>query len=417
MKRTFLFAAALAVLSLASCKKDNNPQVPGGPDEPETPGLVNTDMNNYKLYSGGFYEGVSSSTLTEVEEGDTKCLKWVFAKADAWANYGVLDFDPYLDLKGADADKACLKFRFKVENDGGPVAQHTLFRVYFGASDGNNAVDYWPGAVGRGEASLDWYNIVVNDNEWHELSLPLKDYVAKLSGVGSARQLGFTPKDAPAAAGTTILFSDIRLENCAVSHPTSDEPSVDPTPDTPKAFTDLIFDDALSGSWLLDGKFTEITSEEHCNGTKSVKWYLESAWFSSACVFKLPNNETKDISSYSKLKFNVKITATGKEGEHPFEPADETFTIRIYGGTGSDYSEAYYVYRSRTTAEGGEGDWHTVEVPIKTSTNAEDKWNCFVIQGGSNAYPFKHFNQFCIHNMEWSGNAGNIYFDNVTLVK
>ena len=115
----------------------------------------------------------------------------------------------------------------------------------------------------------------------------------------------------------------------------------------------------------------------------------------------------------------MKITATGNASEHPFEPGDETFTIRIYGGTaGTDtYSEAYYVYRSRTTAEGGEGEWHTVEVPIKTSTDPDAKWDCFVLQGGSNAYPFKHFNQFCIHNMEWSGNAGNIYFDNVTLVK
>ena len=419
MKKTLLFAAALAVLSLASCKKDNNPQVPGGPDEPETPGLVNTDMNNYKLYSGGFYEGVSSSTLTEVEEGDTKCLKWVFAKADAWANYGVLDFDPYLDLKGADADKACLKFRFKVENDGGPVAQHTLFRVYFGASDGNNAVDYWPGAVGRGEASLDWYNIVVNDNEWHELSLPLKDYVAKLSGVGSARQLGFTPKDAPAAAGTTILFSDIRLENCAVSHPTPGEPSVDPTPDTPKEFTALIYDDEIHGTWVLDGtagKFTE-TTDEHSAGTKSIKWYCESSWFKSACVFRLPKGETKDISSYSKLKFDVKITATGNANEHPFEPGDEAFTIRTYSDGTAEYSESYYVYCARTTAEGGEGDWHTVEIPLRTSTNPDDKWNCFVIQSGTGAYPLKNFNQFCFHNMDWSGNAGNIYIDNVTLVK
>ena len=418
MKKTLLFAAAMAVLCLSSCKKDEKPQVPTGPEEPETPGLVNKDANNWVLYSNGFYEGVSSQTMTEVEEGDAKLLKWVFASDAAWGNYGVLDLDPYLDLKDADVEKACLKLRFKVEKDGGPVAQHTLFRVYFGASDGNNAVDYWPGAVGRGEASLEWYNIVVNDNEWHELTLPLKDYISKLSGVGSARQLGFTPKDAPAAVGTTILFNDIRLENCAVTHPSSDKPSVDPTPDQPKEFTDLIYDDAISGSWVLDGKCVE-TTEEHSAGTKSIKWYCESAWFNSACVFKLANNENKDISSYSKLKFDVKITATGNASEHPFEPGDETFTIRIYGGTaGTDtYSEAYYVYRSRTTAEGGEGEWHTVEVPIKTSTDPDAKWDCFVLQSGSNAYPFKHFNQFCIHNMEWSGNAGNIYFDNVTLVK
>lgn len=418
MKKTFLFAAAMAVLCLSSCKKDEKPQVPTGPEEPETPGLVNKDANNWVLYSNGFYEGVSSQTMTEVEEGDAKLLKWEFASDAAWGNYGVLDFDPYLDLKGADVEKACLKFRFKVEKDGGPVAQHTLFRVYFGTSDGKNAKDVWPGAVGRGEASLEWYNIVVNDNEWHELTLPLKDYIADLSGVGAARQLGFTPKDVPAAKGTTVLFNDIRLENCSVAHPTPGEPSVDPTPDTPKEFTDLIYDDAISGSWVLDGNCAE-TTEEHSAGTKSIKWYCESKWFSTACVFKLPNNENKDISSYSKLKFDVKITATGNASEHPFEPGDETFTIRIYGGTaGTDtYSEAYYVYRSRTTAEGGEGEWHTVEVPIKTSTDPDAKWDCFVLQGGSNAYPFKHFNQFCIHNMEWSGNAGNIYFDNVTLVK
>ena len=421
MKRTFLFAAVLAVLSLASCKKDNDPQVPTGPDEPGTSGLVNTDANNWVLYSNGFYEGVSSANdaMTEVEEGDTKLLKWVFASDAAWANYGVLNLDPYLDLKDANADKAVLKVNFKVEKDGGPVSQHTLFRVYFGASDGNNAVDYWPGAVGRGEASTEWYNIVVNDNEWHELTLPLKDYVAKLSGVGAARQLGFTPKDAPAAVGTTVLFKDIRLENCAVSHPTPGEPSVDPTPDTPKEFTALIYDDEIHGTWVLDGtagKFTA-TTDEHSAGTKSVKWYCESAWFNSACVFRLPKGETKDISSYSKLKFDVKITATGNASEHPFEPGDEAFTIRTYSDGTAEYSESYYVYCARTTAEGGEGDWHTVEIPLKTSTDPNDKWNCFVIQSGSGAYPLKNFNQFCFHNMDWSGNAGNIYIDNITLVK
>ena len=421
MKRTFLFAAALAVLSLASCKKDDKPQIPTDPDEPEVTELVNTDANNWKLYSGGFYEGVSSETMTEVEEGDTKCLKWVFASDAAWGNYGVLNIDPFLNLKDADADKACLTFNFKVEKDGGPVAQHTLFRVYFGSSDGSNAKDVWVGGIGRGEASLEWYDIVVNDNEWHKLTLPLKNYIADLSGVGSARQLGFTPKDAPAAVGTTVLFKDIRLENCAVSYYKADEPSVDPNPDpdTPKEFTALIYDDAISGTWVLDGtagKFTE-TTDEHSSGTKSVKWYCESAWFNSACVFRLPKGETKDISSYSKLKFDVKITATGNEKEHAFEPGDEAFTIRTYSDGTAEYSESYYIYCARTTAEGGEGDWHTVEIPIKTSTDPNDKWNCFVIQGGSGAYPFKNFNQFCFHNMDWSGNAGNIYIDNVTLVK
>lgn len=419
MKKTFLFAAALAVLSLASCKKDDKPYVPTDPDGSKDPtGLVNDDINNWKFYADGFYQGVSSNAdMKEVEDGDTKYLRWEFVSDAAYKNYGVLTIDPKIDLKNADADKACLKFKFKVVNDGGPKEQHTLFRVYFGIP-GN---DVWVGGIGRGEASLEWYDIVVNDSEWHELTLPLKDYIAELSGAKAFHQLGFSPKDAPAAKGTTVLFNNIRIENCAVSHPSSDDPVVDPKPDTPKQFTDLIYDDAVSGTWVLDGsagKYTE-TTEEHCNGTKSVKWYCESGWFASCCVFKLPNNEDKDIASYSKLKFNVKITATGNASETPFEPGDEAFTIRIYGGKGDDTAEAYYVYCARTTAEGGEGDWHSVEVPIKTSTNADDKWNCFVIQSGTNKtpYPFKHFNQFCFHSMEWSGNAGNVYIDDVTLVK
>lgn len=355
--------------------------------------------NELVIFDNAFKSGfsVKDNTMAEETFDGQNCLKWEFASAAAWSNYGVIKMDPAVDFSNFDAAKTVLKFKFKVAADNGPADVHTLFRVYFGVP----GTDVWVGAVGHNGASLEWYDIVVNDNEWHELSLSLKDYVAQMSGDKAAIQLGFTPKDVAAAVGTTIYFKDIRV----VEQPVED--------------AWIIFDDAMRNGWTLGGAESNRseTAEEYCNGTKSIKWYCESAWFTSVCSFKLPNDETTDITSYSKLKFNVKITSTGNEKEHPFEPGDETFTIRIYGGSGADYSEAYWVYCARTAAEGGEGDWHTVEVPIRTSTDANDKWNCFVIQSGTNAYPFKHVNQFCFHNMEWSGHAGNIYIDDVRLVK
>lgn len=355
--------------------------------------------NGFVIFDNAFKSGfsVKDNTMTEEAFDGQNCLKWEFASTAAWSNYGVIKMDPAVDFSNFDADKTVLKFKFKVAADNGPADVHTLFRVYFGVP----GADVWVGAVGHNGASLEWYNIVVNDNEWHELSLSLKDYVSQMSGDKAATQLGFTPKDVAAAVGTTIYFKDIRV---------SEQPVEDAL---------IIFDDAMQNGWMLGGhedKRSE-TTDEYCNGTKSIKWYCESAWFTSTCSFKLPNDETTDITSYSKLKFNVKITSTGNESEHPFEAGDETFTIRIYGGSGADYSEAYWVYCARTAAEGGEGDWHAVEVPIKASTDANDKWNCFVIQSGTNAYPLKHVNQFCFHNMEWSGHAGNIYIDDVRLVK
>ena len=171
------------------------------PEQPTTDGVV--------IYNNEFKSGfsVKDNTMTTETIDGQNCLKWEFKSAAAWSNYGVIKMDPAIDFANFDADKTILKFKFKVGADNGPSDVHTLFRVYFGVP----GADVWVGAVGHKGASLDWYDEVVNDNEWHELSLSLKDYVAQMSGDKAAIQLGFTPKDVAAGVGTTIYFNDIRI--------------------------------------------------------------------------------------------------------------------------------------------------------------------------------------------------------------
>ena len=133
----------------------------------------------------------------------------MFQGSGSWSSsYGQIKIDPALDFADFDADKTVLKFKFKVGVDKGPDDKHTLFHIYF------NHPSKWDervGKVGHNGATLEWYNAVVNDNKWHELEIPLKDYVAKMTGVEAATELAFSPLENVAAIGTTIYFKDIRI--------------------------------------------------------------------------------------------------------------------------------------------------------------------------------------------------------------
>lgn len=349
-----------------------------GGDEPSGNELV--------IFDNAFKSGFSSKSMTPETVDGENCLKWVFTSDAAWSNYGVIDFNPYLDFADFDADKTYLKFKFKVGVDNGPASQHTIFRVYFGSSKDNEAIDYWPGAVGRGEASLDSYNIVVNDNDWHELTIPLKDYIADLSGVGAARQLGFTPKDAPAAVGTTIYFKDIRI---------SGQPVED---------AQIIFDEAMQNGWQLGGtiikdKETGVEIERKYriadgvgkDGGKGIEWLLDASGdWARVLTFELPANT--DISDYTKLCFDIKYVNS------TFEATWVTFTNRMYG----DGCELFY----HATAPGNDG-WNTVEMPLAD----------FQLPNGATVRDWTKFKTFCFHTNNWNSGTATVHIDNVRLVK
>lgn len=167
--------------------------------------------NDLVIFDNAFKSGFSihDNTMSIESVDGQNCLKWVFQGSGSWSSsYGQIKIDPALDFADFDADKTVLKFKFKVGVDNGPDDQHTLFHIYF------NHPSKWDervGNVGHNGATLEWYNAVVNDNEWHELEIPLKDYVAKMTGDEAATELAFSPLENVAAKGTTIYFQDIRI--------------------------------------------------------------------------------------------------------------------------------------------------------------------------------------------------------------
>lgn len=346
-----------------------------GGDEPAANDLVIFDSEFKTGYS------IENNTMSIESVDGQNCLKWVFSSDEVLKNYGVIGFDPYVDFANFDADNTYLKFKFKVGVDNGPVDEPTVFKVYFTYFDGQEAENAWVGSVGRGGTSPNGYDVVVNDGEWHELSLSLKGYVASLSGIGAARNLGFTNECAPAAIGTTIYFKDIRISGNRGSS----------QPEQPKEDAQIIFDDAMQNGWLIGGTTDKYSIADGIgkDGGKGIEWVLDdSGNWARTLSFALPANT--DISSYAKLCFDVEYVNS------TFVATWVVFTNRVYG----DGTEMYF----HATAPENSG-WHTVEMPL----------NDFNLQFG--AKDWTKFKTFCFHTNGWNGGTATVHIDNVRLVK
>ncbi|MDY3892953.1 MAG: hypothetical protein SOZ21_00505 [Candidatus Cryptobacteroides sp.] len=163
-----------------------------------------------------------SDTLTESTESPatgTKCLKWVYDHTGTW-NSCTFSL-PYLDLKNVEnMEGASLVFKFRVADDKGPSGNWVIFQPYFNTNDGDVIVYGFTGSrgVGRSAAEANQFDFIVNDDQWHELTLPLsisiqslKDKSALITG------LSFSNMNEYATEGTVIYFDDIRLVGCGLN--------------------------------------------------------------------------------------------------------------------------------------------------------------------------------------------------------
>ncbi|MDY4563073.1 MAG: hypothetical protein SPD85_05645 [Candidatus Cryptobacteroides sp.] len=163
-----------------------------------------------------------SDTLTESTESPatgTKCLKWVYDHTGTW-NSCTFSL-PYLDLKNVEnTEGASLVFKFRVADDKGPSENWVIFQPYFTTDNGDVIVHGFENSrgVGRSVAAENQFDFIVNDDQWHELTLPLsieiqslKDKSALITG------LAFSSMNEGANAGTVIYFDDIRLVGCGLN--------------------------------------------------------------------------------------------------------------------------------------------------------------------------------------------------------
>lgn len=335
--------------------------------------------NELVIFDGEFKDGFSieNNTMSIETVDGQNCLKWEFKSAAAWANYGVIKIDPALDFANFDAENTYLKFKFKVGVDNGPADVHTLFRAYFGLP---GVYDEFVGGVGHNGAPLGNYEAVVNDNEWHELSLSLKDHVAAMSGDKAVTVLGFTPRDVVAAVGTTIYFKDIRIEGKkgGSSQPTED--------------AQIIFNGSMQNGWVLggtDGKYS-IAAGAGKNGGNGIEWLLDNTnWWSPYISFDLPIN--MDISKYTKLCLDIEyLNSAFKTDGGP------AFTNRVYG----DGVEMYF-----NVSLPNNSGWNTLEMPL----------NDFTVQSGTKDWT--KIKTFVFHANGWNAGTATVHIDNVRLVK
>lgn len=176
------------------------------------------------IYTDSFNIGFiwTSNTLTESTESPatgTNCLKWVYGHTGTW-NACTISL-PELDLKNVEnMEGASLVFKFRVADDKGPSGNWVIFQPYFNTNDGDVIVYGFTGSrgVGRSAAEANQFDFIVNDDQWHELTLPLsisiqslKDKSALITG------LSFSNMNEYATEGTVIYFDDIRLVGCGLN--------------------------------------------------------------------------------------------------------------------------------------------------------------------------------------------------------
>lgn len=176
------------------------------------------------IYTDSFNIGFiwTSNTLTESTESPatgTNCLKWVYGHTGTW-NACTISL-PELDLKNVEnMEGASLVFKFRVADDKGPSENWVIFQPYFTTDNGDVIVHGFENSrgVGRSVAAENQFDFIVNDDQWHELTLPLsiaiqslKDKSALITG------LCFSNMNEGANEGTVIYFDDIRLVGCGLN--------------------------------------------------------------------------------------------------------------------------------------------------------------------------------------------------------
>lgn len=189
--------------------------------EPEPEDVTNIYTDSFGIGNIWTPEG-STPTLTESTESPatgTNCLKWVYGHTGTW-NVCTISL-PDLDLKNVEnTEGASLVFKFRVADDKGPSGNWVIFQPYFNTNNGDVIVHGFTGSrgVGRSAAEANQFDFIVNDDQWHELTLPLsisiqslKDKSALITG------LSFSNMGEVANAGTVIYFDDIRLVGCGLN--------------------------------------------------------------------------------------------------------------------------------------------------------------------------------------------------------
>ena len=166
------------------------------------------------IYSNGKFLVSSDSPAT-----GTNCLKWVYGFTGAWNTCAISL--PELDLKNVEnTEGASLVFKFRVADDKGPSGNWVIFQPYFTTDNGDVIVHGFENSrgVGRSVAAENQFDFIVNDDQWHELTLPLsiaiqslKDKSALITG------LAFSSREEGANEGTVIYFDDIRLVGCGLN--------------------------------------------------------------------------------------------------------------------------------------------------------------------------------------------------------
>lgn len=167
------------------------------------------------IYSNGEFFVSSDSPAT-----GTNCLKWVYGFTGTWNTCAISL--PYLDLTNVEnTEGASLVFKFRVADDKGPSGNWVIFQPYFTTDIKVDVKVHGfenSRGVGRSVAAENQFDFIVNDDQWHELTLPLsiaiqslKDKSALITG------LAFSNMDEGANEGTVIYFDDIRLVGCGLN--------------------------------------------------------------------------------------------------------------------------------------------------------------------------------------------------------
>lgn len=188
--------------------------------EPEPEDVTNIYTDSFGIGNIWTPEG-STPTLTESTESPatgTNSLKWVYGHTGTW-NVCTISL-PDLDLKNVEnTEGASLVFKFRVADDKGPSGNWVIFQPYFNTNNGDVIVHGFTGSRGVGRSVADAnFDFIVNDDQWHELTLPLSIAIQSLIDKSALiTGLSFSNMNEGANEGTVIYFDDIRLVGCGLN--------------------------------------------------------------------------------------------------------------------------------------------------------------------------------------------------------
>ena len=356
-----------------------------------------------------------SDTLTESTESPatgTKCLKWVYDHTGTW-NSCTFSL-PYLDLKNVEnTEGASLVFKFRVADDKGPSGNWAIFQPYFTTDNGDVIVHGFENSrgVGRSVAAENQFDFIVNDDQWHELTLPLsiaiqslKDKSALITG------LAFSNMNEGANAGTVIYFDDIRLEGCGFETAGDVWVNDDATPEPEPEDVKYLYTDSfnLECNWISD-TLTEST-ESPATGTKCLKWVYDHTGTWNSCTFSLPYLDLKNVENTEGASLVFKFRVADDKGPsgnwaifQPYFTTDNGDVI-VHGFENSRGVGRSVAAENQFDFIVNDDQWHELTLPLSIAIQSlKDK--SALITG------------LAFSNMNEGANAGTvIYFDDIRLV-